>query len=125
NGAGIRHEAGNLTVSNCTFSNNQDGILVNPISGATVTINQSTFSGNGAGDGYSHGIYVNQVDQFTVSGSTFNGTKVGHDIKSRALSTTVTHTTLDDGVNGTASYAVDLPNGGVAVLDSITVNKGP
>src|SRR5690349_10950922 len=30
NGAGIRHQAGNLVVDGCTFTNNQDGILVNP-----------------------------------------------------------------------------------------------
>jgi hypothetical protein len=124
NGAGIRHQAGNLVVDSCAFSNNQDGILVNPIPGATVTITNSTFNGNGAGDGYSHAIYVNEVAQFTVSNSTFNGTKVGHDIKSRALATTVSNTYLDDGVTGTTSYAIDLPNGGVANLNSLKVVQG-
>ena len=124
NGAGIRHEVGDLVVDNCTFNNNQDGILVNPIAGAMVTITNSTFNGNGAGDGRSHALYVNEVAQLTVGNSSFAGTQVGHDIKSRALRTTVTDTVLDDGVSGTTSYAVDLSNGGVGVLDGLKITQG-
>lgn len=125
NGAGIRAQGGDLTVENCIFSNNQDGVLVDAIPGAAVRVAGSSFSGNGAGDGYSHGIYVNEVARFTVTGSTFSGTRSGHDIKSRALATTISKTVLDDGVTGTASYAVDLPNGGIAVLDAVQITQGP
>ncbi len=125
NGAGIRGQAGDLTVENCIFSDNQDGILVDAIAGATVRIAGSTFSGNGAGDGYSHGIYVNEVAKVTVTTSIFTGTKVGHDIKSRALVTAISQTVLDDGVTGTTSYAVDLRNGGLAVLDEVRITQGP
>jgi hypothetical protein len=124
NGAGIRAEAGNLNVDTCSFTNNQDGILVNPIPGAVVTVTNSTFNGNGANDGYSHGMYVNEVAELVVTGSTFDGTKGGHDIKSRALATTVTTSTLDDGVTGTTSYALDFPNGGVVTVDKVVVNQG-
>ncbi len=124
NGAGIRVEAGDLTVDNAIFINNQDGILVNPIPGAVITVTNSTFTGNGIGDGYTHAIYANEVAQLAVADSTFNGTKAGHDIKSRALATTISRTFLDDGVTGTTSYAVDLPNGGAAVLDKVTVTQG-
>ena len=125
NGAGIRMQRGNLVVENCTFQNNQDGMLVNPIAGATVTISGSTFLNNGAGDGFSHGMYVNEVAQVTVRDSTFTGTKQGHSIKSRALATTVVNTLIDDGVVGTSSYAIDLPNGGVAVIDGVKITQGP
>jgi hypothetical protein len=124
NGAGIRAEAGNLNVDTCTFTNNQDGILVDAISGAVVTVTNSIFNGNGANDGYSHGMYVNQVAELVVTGSTFDGTKGGHDIKSRALVSTVTDSKLDDGVTGTTSYALDFPNGGVVTVDKVTVNQG-
>lgn len=124
NGAGIRHQAGRLVVDTCVFNGNQNGILANPDKAATVTIRRSTFSGNGVGDGYTHGIYVNAIAQLTVSNSTFTGTKVGHNIKSRALKTVITDTVLDDGVNGTPSYAVDLPNGGEAVLKGLRITQG-
>ena len=125
NGAGIRMQSGNLTVENCTFQNNQDGMLVNPIAGATVTITGSTFLNNGAGDGYSHGIYVNEVAQVIVRDSTFIGTKAGHSIKSRALATTVTNTVIEDGVVGTSSYAIDLSNGGNVLIDGVKITQGP
>ncbi len=125
NGAGIRHQAGRLIVDTCVFSNNQNGILANPNKDSFVTIRRSTFSGNGAGDGYTHGIYINALAHLVVSDSVFNGTKIGHDIKSRAYKTTITNTVLDDGVTGTPSYAIDLPNGGEVVLRGVRVTQGP
>ena len=124
NGAGIRGEAGNLNIDGCTFTNNQDGMLVNAIPGAVVTVTNSVFNGNGANDGYSHGMYVNEVAELVVTSSTFDGTRGGHDIKSRALITTVTNSKLDDGVTGTTSYALDFPNGGVVTVDKVVVNQG-
>jgi hypothetical protein len=125
NGAGIRGQSGDLTIENCTFDTNQDGILVNAIPGAVVTVMRSTFIDNGAGDGFSHALYVNEVAHLTISDSRFAGTKVGHHIKSRALKTLISNTVLDDGAFGTASYSVDLPNGGVAVLDGLQIIQGP
>ncbi len=124
NGAGIRLEAGDLTVENAAFIDNQDGLLANPNPSAIITITKSTFSGNGSGDGRTHGIYVNEVAQLTVHDSSFAGTKAGHDIKSRALRTSVVNTVLDDGVSGSTSYAVDFANGGVAVLDNVRITQG-
>lgn len=125
NGAGIRLQDGDLTVNGCTFTNNQDGILANPNDNTTVTITRSTFTSNGAGDGYTHGIYINAVAQLTVTDSVFSSTRTGHDIKSRARKTTIRNTVLDDGVTGTSSYAIDLPNGGAAVLDGLRITQGP
>jgi hypothetical protein len=124
NGAGIRHQAGRLIVDTCVFNDNQNGILANANKDTTITIRRSAFSGNGAGDGYSHGIYINAVAHLLVSNSTFTGTKTGHNIKSRALKTTITDTILDDGVVGTPSYAIDLPNGGEVVLKGLRVTQG-
>lgn len=124
NGAGIRHQAGDLVVDTCVFRNNQNGILANGNRDASVTIRRSAFLGNGAGDGYTHGIYINAVARLTVDGSTFSGTKVGHNIKSRALKTTITDTSLDDGVTGTPSYAIDLPNGGDVLIRNVRITQG-
>jgi hypothetical protein len=65
------------------------------------------------------------VASLTVTGSTFVGTLAGHDIKSRAATSTITGNYLDDGVTGTASYAVDLPDGGVDIVSNNTIDQGP
>ncbi len=120
NGAGIRHESGDLVILDSIFENNENGILSAPNATASVTIQNSEFIGNGHGDGRSHGIYVNQIASLDVAGSTFRDTNVGHHIKSRAQETTVRDSTIDDG-QGNASYSVDLPNGGRAILEGNTL----
>lgn len=124
NGAGIRMQAGALTVDNCAFVNNQNGILTNPNTSATVTINGSRFTGNGSGTGYTHAIYALEIGQLTVTGSTFSAQNAGHSIKSRALRTTVIQSVIDDGVTGSSAYAIDLSNGGVGIIDGVTVTQG-
>src|SRR4051794_24706173 len=47
NGAGIRHQTGNLTLSNTGFFNNEDGVLTNNPGVGSVTINNSEFGNNG------------------------------------------------------------------------------
>ena len=70
-----------------------------------------------------------------IINSTFCGTNVGHDIKSRALTTTVTGSTMYVGAvdpsipacannPGSTSAGVDLPNGGVGVLENDTIIQG-
>ncbi len=51
NGAGIRQESKDLTVRNCTFRNNQNGILENNIADSTIIIEGSEFDRNGDGVG--------------------------------------------------------------------------
>jgi hypothetical protein len=122
NGAGIRHESGDLVIRNSVFQNNENGILSAPNATASVAIRHSEFIGNGYGDGRSHGIYVNQIASLDVEGSTFRDTNVGHHIKSRAQETTVRDSILDDG-QGDASYSIDLPNGGRAILEDNTLTQ--
>jgi hypothetical protein len=124
NGAGIRYETGNLTVTSSTFSRNQNGILAAADPNGTVTIQSSTFVDNGSGSGLTHAIYINGVGRATIEDSNFQGTAVGHDIKSRALETIVTGNILDDGVTGTTSYAIDLSNGGVATISNNQIMQG-
>ncbi|GIL38099.1 right-handed parallel beta-helix repeat-containing protein [Roseiterribacter gracilis] len=123
NGAGIRVERGaSLDVSNSVFTNNQDGILAADGPGM-VTVRGCTFRSNGAGDGYSHAIYVNHIARLTVANSQFLGTRVGHHVKSRAAVTRISDSKFEDGPNGTASYAVDLPNGGDATIANSEFRK--
>ncbi|MCB2108732.1 MAG: hypothetical protein KDE14_13575 [Rhodobacteraceae bacterium] len=124
NGAGIRAQRGNIAVEHCIFTDNESGILTAADSTMALNVRDSVFIGNGFGDGYSHGIYAGRIAALAVSRSTFTGTKVGHDIKSRAAVTVLTSNTLDDGKDGTTSLAVDIPNGGNATIIGNTIRQG-
>ena len=128
NGAGIRAEAGGLTIEDCSFVDNQEGLLAGNIPGATIEVRNSNFEGNGAclpDMGCAHGIYVGHIALLRVEHSTFLATKVGHHIKSRALETEIIDNRIEDGPQGTASYLVDLPVGGSLELRGNTMEKGP
>ena len=131
NGAGIRYQSGNLTVLDSSFISNQDGILATPTVGGTgaVVVRNSLFKDNGVasgpGAGFAHALYATDLASLTVTGSTFQGTQTGHDIKSRAVDTVIIGNYLDDGVTGTTSYAIDLPNGGNATIIGNTIDQGP
>ena len=116
NGAGIRYEAGILTIKRCYFKNNENGILAAANATGKIAITSSEFDGNGRGDGYTHGLYVNKIAELRIVGSYFHDTKVGHHIKSRAASTIIDGNRIVDGTVGTASYNVDAPNGGAVVI---------
>ncbi len=126
NGAGIRYQNGDLTLNNDTIRNNQEGLLATPYvaNTGTIIVNNSTFTANGAGDGQSHNIYVNHIAQFTFEDSVSIGAIVGHDIKSRADNTSILNSTIGDGTSGTASYEIDLPNGGNAIIQGNTIQQG-
>ena len=82
NGAGIRYEGGNLTLTGDYFHDNQDGLLAASDPNGSITIVSSEFANNGAGDGQTHNLYVSEVGTLTVTNSYFAGAIVGHQIKS-------------------------------------------
>jgi hypothetical protein len=125
NGAAIRLEGGNLFVQYCYIHDNQDGILADAVTGATVTIDHTEFARNGAGDGFSHNLYINAVASLTFTNDYSHDANVGHDLKSRALATTIQNSVIADGPSGTASYEIDIPNAGVALIENSFIEKGP
>ena len=125
NGAGVRYQAGNLVMTNCYVHDNQDGILGGGGGTGTVAIRSSEFSHNGAGDGSTHNIYIGDIASLTIDGSYVHDAVVGHEIKSRAESTTVTNSRIQDGPTGTASYSIDAPNGGAVLIQGNTIQQGP
>jgi hypothetical protein len=111
NGAGIRQEGRNLTLRRVFFHDNEDGVLTGANAESTIVIEDSEFARNGAGDGYSHNMYIGEVKSFTLRGSYSHHAKVGHLVKSRALENRILYNRLTD-EDGTASYELDLPQGG-------------
>ena len=125
NGAGIRYEAGTLAISNSWFHDNENGLLAAPNAAGVIMIDRSEFSRNGNGNGLTHNIYVNRINTLSITNSYFHDVDIGHEIKSRAENTIISFNRIDDGPNLSASYSIDLPNGGNAFVTGNLIVKGP
>src|SRR3954451_3164891 len=82
NGAGIRYQGGNLTITNSYFHNNQNGILGAADPNGTITIDHSEFDHNGSGTGNTHNMYIGDIKQLTIDNSYIHDAVVGHEVKS-------------------------------------------
>ncbi len=126
NGAGIRAEGSNLTVVNCYFHDNQEGLLsALNTTASKVDIENSEFARDGGNGGRSHEIYISNIAQLIVRGSYFHHGRVGHLIKSRAQRNLIAANRITDEAGGSASYEIDLPNGGLnIVIDNLIEQSG-
>ena len=121
NGAGIRAEGRNLTVRNCRFHDCEDGIL----GGAgRVLVEYSEFSACGL-DGRSHNLYISSIDKLIFRYNYSHHAKVGHLLKSRARENHILYNYFTDGKDGSASYTVNLPNGGKSYIIGNVLVQGP
>jgi hypothetical protein len=126
NGAGIRAEGRNLLVERVRFIDNQNGILAADQPRGEIIVRDSEFTRNGTCEqACAHGIYVGYLALLRVERSTFRATRQGHHIKSRAIRTEVSDCDIGDGPTGTASYLIDVPNGGAVVIRNNRLEKGP
>lgn len=115
NGAGIRAEGMNLNVRNSYFHDNENGILGG---GGQVLIEYSEFAYNGgceAGFGCSHNLYITSTAKLVFQYNYSHHAKIGHTLKSRAQENYILYNRITD-ETGTASYEIDLPNGGRSVI---------
>ena len=114
NGAGIRLEMGNLTVTRSIFRNSEQGILTAEDKTGEISIDQSSFSGLGRCDrglSCAHSIYVGGYGALSVTKSRFERGNGGHYVKSRAARVTLTDNAFDDSRGRETNYMMDLPNG--------------
>jgi hypothetical protein len=125
NGAGIRAEGPNLTVFNCYFHDNQEGILTSEDPTSDIIIDSSAFVHNGTQSGQTHGIYIGHIHTLYVRGSVFQGTTIGHHIKTRADNDYILYNRILDFAEGTASYSIDMSNGGRGYIIGNIIEKGP
>ena len=124
NGAGIRFESGRLLVRDCSFTYNEMGLLTNNDGQAVLEVENSEFAHNNRPDGHNHNLYIGRIAHATVTGSYFHHAQTGHLLKSRAALNHILYNRLtDDG--GSASYELEFPNGGVAVVLGNIVQQGP
>jgi hypothetical protein len=123
NAAAIRDFGSNLMLANDGFYDNDEGILSGGTTG-NITIDHSVFKNNGY-TGQEHNLYIGQAQNLTVTNSLFDGTMgQGHEIKSRALNTTITGNRILD-ADSQSSYSIDLPSGGNAVIQNNVIEQGP
>jgi predicted outer membrane repeat protein len=107
---GIINNGGTLTVTNSTFSGNSAGAYGGGIynNGGTLTVTNSTFSGNSAPGGYGGGI-ANYAGTVTATNSTFSGNSAGASgggIYNNGGSVTITNSTFS------GNSAPNAANGG-------------
>jgi MYXO-CTERM domain-containing protein len=123
NGAGIRQEGKNLTVRGCVFRDNENGILAGDNPDSHILIEGTEFDHNGAGDGYSHNLYINHVGKLTFQFNWSHRAQIGHLLKTRAAENRILYNRLT-GEDGTQSYEIDVPNGGTTYVIGNIVQQG-
>jgi len=125
NGAGIRLEGAGLTVRDCYFHDNENGILAAANQASDIVVEHSEFARNGSGDGYTHNLYIGYTRSFTLRFSYVHHAVVGHNVKSRALKNYIMYNRIMDENDGRSSYAIDFPNGGLAFVIGNAIQQGP
>lgn len=114
NGAGIRLEKGDLTVSNALFRNSEEGILTADDPAGRIVIDRSTFQHLGRCDrdlSCAHSIYIGHFGSLTVTRSRFEKGDGGHYVKARTPRVEISDNSFDDSAGRMTNYMIDLPNG--------------
>lgn len=125
NGAGIRQEGLNLTVSHCYFHDNENGILAGTLNPSKIIVEYTEFSTNGFGDGYTHNLYINNIDTLIFRYNYTHHCNIGHELKSRAHVNYVLYNRISNEATGNASREIDLPNGGTSYVIGNVIEQGP
>ncbi len=123
NGAGIRQEGSGLTVRDCYFHDNENGILAGDRADSDILVERSIFARNGNGDGQSHNMYINRVRTFTLRASHVHDARVGHNVKSRAATSIIEGNRITSEEGGNPSYEIEFPNGGIAIITGNLVHQ--
>lgn len=119
NGAGIRTEIGDLTVTNAMFLDSQEGILGGNPGKQRITIDRSTFSGLGQcheTEDCAHSIYLGLGGPVTITNSRFERGRGGHYVKVRAPFVTIRDNSFDDTAGTRTNYMIDLPEGAQGLI---------
>jgi hypothetical protein len=123
NGAGIRLDGISVTVKNCFFHDNENGILT-ANNGGKIIVENSEFGYNGDGQGFAHNIYIGRLDTAIIKYNYFHHANIGHEFKSRAAVNYLFYNRFSNEAAGIASREIDLPNGGTSILIGNIVHQG-
>ncbi|GAB3433864.1 hypothetical protein NX773_17530 [Massilia solisilvae] len=138
NGAALRLEGTNFTLRQAFLHDNENGILSNPNTNSSITIEYSEFGHNGYGTGYTHNLYIGNVASLTFRYNYSHDANGGHNLKSRARTNMIAYnrfSSLAPGETGSTaagkpSYEIDLPNAGSSyiignVIEQPAANSNP
>lgn len=129
NGTGIRHEGLGLEVRRCYFHDNQEAILTGNDTTNEILIQSCKFVNNGVDTHepglFQHQIYIGHSRLFQLKYCYFEGSIVGHEVKTRANRSYILYNKIIDGPGGTGSFSIDIPNGGLAIVIGNIIEKGP
>ncbi len=125
-GAGLRQEGGVLSVRDCSFFDNEHGILAINDDKARLSIENTQFGlAPRVEGGLPHLLNVGRIARLDVTGSRFQQGFEGHMIKSRARESFIGYSFLHDGSTGGSSYEIDLPAGGLATVIGNVIGQSP
>ncbi|MBT9491923.1 MAG: right-handed parallel beta-helix repeat-containing protein [Paucibacter sp.] len=116
NGAGIRLERGSLSVRDCSFKNNENGILTSNDPATRLELEDCEFDTIVRHGGQNHNLYVGAIAHLRVIGCYFHHGQIGHLLKSRAAVNQILYNRLSDEIGGESSYELEFPNGGQALV---------
>ncbi|HKP95497.1 MAG TPA: right-handed parallel beta-helix repeat-containing protein [Fibrobacteria bacterium] len=123
NGAGIRQQGPGVTIRNCYFHDNENGVFG---AGYDMIIEYTEFNHNGLGErGRTHNIYIDEGSSLTLRHCYSHHAVIGHNVKSRAVKNYILYNRIMDEADGTSSYDIDLPNGGFAIIMGNVIQQGP
>jgi chitodextrinase len=124
NGAGIRYQSGNLTIRNSYFHQNENGILGEGGSSATLLIEFSTFDNNGyCLSACAHNIYIGFMGTLIFRHNRSVNPHEGHALKSRASVNQIISNYLST-KNSDGSYEAEFPNGGTVYFVGNVIEQG-
>lgn len=116
NGAGVRLERGSLTLRDCRFEDNENGLLSANDASIELDIENCDFGPIVAGTGRTHNCYVGAIGRLSVTGSYFHQGASGHLMKTRAAVNHIFYNRFSDEIGGRASFELEFPNGGLALV---------
>ncbi len=113
NGAGIRLEHGDLSISQSWFRDSEQGLLTAGDPNGSISIDKSTFTrlGTCEGSGCAHSVYVGDYASLTITRSRFEAGTGGHYVKARAARIAILNNSFDDTAGRSTNYMIDLPEG--------------
>jgi MYXO-CTERM domain-containing protein len=124
NGAAFRATAGahDILIEDVSIHDCQDGLMSDGV--ATVTIRASDIFHNGAGDGYSHNLYM-QGESTTLLGNHIHDSAGGQNVKLRSRVTVLLYNRIENAGN----YEIDLiqgpgtsqPNANAVLIGNIVI----
>lgn len=124
NGAGIRLERGSLHAVDCRFRYNEMGLLTSNDPATRLAVTRCEFAYNLRKDGHNHNLYVGQIAELRATGCYFHHAHTGHLLKSRAAINQIFYNRLTDEADGSASYELEFPNGGLACVVGNIIEQG-